>query len=63
VREALAAGQLVSILEKFCAPFPGHYLYYPQRRHASRALWALIEHLRRWRETGLRAKQKRLPPT
>lgn len=58
VRDALAAGQLVSILEKFCAPFPGHYLYYPQRRHASRALRALIEHLRRWRESGRRAKQK-----
>lgn len=46
VRGAVAEGQLVSVLEEFCAPFPGYYLYYPQRRHASGALQALIEHLR-----------------
>jgi DNA-binding transcriptional LysR family regulator len=30
--------------------FPGYYLYYAQRRHASRALRALIEHLKKWRK-------------
>ena len=49
VRDAIERGQLVSILEQFCAPFPGYYLYYPQRRQASRALRALIAHLRQWR--------------
>lgn len=49
VREALDRGQLVSILEKFCTPFPGYYLYYPQRRQASRVLRALIDHIRRLR--------------
>ena len=49
VREAIARGQLVSVLEEYCVPFPGYYLYYPQRRQASRALRALIEHLRHWR--------------
>jgi DNA-binding transcriptional LysR family regulator len=49
VRAALADGQLVSVLKEFCAPFPGYYLYYPQRRSASRALRALVEHVRRWR--------------
>ena len=57
VRDALAGGQLVRVLEKFCEPFPGYYLYYPQRRHASRALRALIDHIRRWRAGG-RAKKR-----
>ena len=52
VREELHSGTLVRVLEKFCEPFPGYYLYYPQRRHASRALRALIDHLRRWRGSG-----------
>jgi DNA-binding transcriptional LysR family regulator len=52
VRDALERGELVSVLEKFCEPFPGSYLYYPQRRHASRALQALIDHLRQWRQAG-----------
>jgi len=47
VRDAIHRGQLVSVLEAFCAPFPGYYLYYPQRRHASRPLRALVEYLRR----------------
>jgi DNA-binding transcriptional LysR family regulator len=51
VRDALAARTLTRVLEQFCAPFPGYYLYYPQRRQASRALRALIEHVRTWRRT------------
>jgi len=50
VRDAIQRGELVCVLEQFCEPFPGYYLYYPQRRHASRALRALIDHLRRWRK-------------
>jgi DNA-binding transcriptional LysR family regulator len=56
VREAIERGQLVSILEEFCAPFPGYYLYYPQRRQASRALRALIDHVQRWRRAGRRKR-------
>jgi len=51
VRDALARGDLVPVLEKFCAPFPGYYLYYPQYRHASRVLRALIDHIRVWRRS------------
>jgi DNA-binding transcriptional LysR family regulator len=51
VRDALTRGELVPVLEKFCAPFPGYYLYYPQRRHASRVLRALIEHIKEWRRS------------
>ena len=50
VRDAIDRGQLVSVLEAFCAPFPGYYLYYPQRRQASRALRALVDYLRRARQ-------------
>src|ERR671912_810370 len=35
VRELIARGELVPVLEQFSTPFPGFYLYYPQRRHAS----------------------------
>ena len=59
VREALADGQLVSVLKEFCAPFPGYYLYYPQRRHASRALRALIDHVRAWRKEARGRKRSR----
>ncbi len=46
VREEVAKGELVPVLEEFSTPFPGFYLYYPQRRQASALLRALIEHLR-----------------
>jgi DNA-binding transcriptional LysR family regulator len=45
-REEIASGALVAVLEEFSTPFPGFYLYYPQRRHASPALRALVDHLR-----------------
>ena len=47
VREDIARGDLVPVLEEFSTPFPGFYLYFPRRRHASPALRALIEYLRR----------------
>ena len=59
VREAIERGELVSVLAPFCAPFPGYYLYYPQRRQASRALRAFIEHLRQWRHARPNRKLRR----
>jgi DNA-binding transcriptional LysR family regulator len=59
IRDELANGTLVRVLDEFCDPFPGYYLYYPQRQHASRALRALIEHLRQWR--GSVRGEKRRP--
>jgi DNA-binding transcriptional LysR family regulator len=44
--DAIAAGELMPALERFSTPFPGFHLYYPQRRHASPALRALVDHLR-----------------
>lgn len=46
VRADVATGDLVPVLEAFSTPFPGFYLYYPERRHASPALRALVEFLR-----------------
>lgn len=58
VRDEIARGELVPVLEEFCEPFPGYYLYYPHRRHASPALRALIEHLRSARRVGGRRKKR-----
>jgi DNA-binding transcriptional LysR family regulator len=42
----LASGALVRVLEDWCAPFAGYFLYYPSRRQQPAALSALIETLR-----------------
>jgi len=59
-RDALARGEVVEVLREFSTPFPGFYLYYPQRRHASPALRAFIDFLRASR-SGKRAKAPRQP--
>jgi DNA-binding transcriptional LysR family regulator len=46
VREDVARGDLVPVLEAFSTPFAGFYLYYPERRHASPPLRALVDYLR-----------------
>lgn len=46
VTNFLANGKLVRVLEDWCPPFDGFYLYYPSRRHQSPALQALVEALR-----------------
>lgn len=40
------------MLEEYCPPLPGYYLYYPQRRQASPALRALIDYLLHIRRAG-----------
>lgn len=49
VHEDLAAGRLVSVLEDWCPPFPGPYLYYPSRRHPPPALAAFVAFVGQWR--------------
>jgi DNA-binding transcriptional LysR family regulator len=46
VAELLARGELVRVLEDWCPPFDGFFLYYPSRRHQPAALQALVEALR-----------------
>ena len=42
----LASGALIRVLEDWCPPYPGFFLYYPSRRQQPAALTALIETLR-----------------
>lgn len=42
----LASGELMRVLEPWCQPFPGFFLYYPSRRQHPPALTALINLLR-----------------
>lgn len=39
-------GRLVRILEQWCKPFPGYYLYYPSRKQHSPAFSLVVEALR-----------------
>ncbi|MBE1237580.1 LysR family transcriptional regulator [Phaeovibrio sulfidiphilus] len=42
----LEDGRLVRVLEDWCAPFPGYYLYYPSRRQPSPAFSLVVNALR-----------------
>ncbi|PAQ08028.1 LysR family transcriptional regulator [Mesorhizobium temperatum] len=43
VREALAAGKLIRVLEDWCPPFDGFFIYYPSRRQMRPALRAFVD--------------------
>lgn len=43
IADHLAAGRLLRVLDDWCPPFPGFFLYYPSRRHLAPALRALID--------------------
>ncbi len=44
--EHLATGDLVRVLDDWCPPFPGFFLYYPSRKQQPAALAALIDTFR-----------------
>jgi DNA-binding transcriptional LysR family regulator len=46
VRPLLAKRRLLRVLEDWCPPFPGYFIYYPSRRHQPPGLLALIDALR-----------------
>lgn len=46
VLEHIAEGRLIRVLDDWCQPYQGYYLYYPSRRQSSRALAIIIEALR-----------------
>jgi DNA-binding transcriptional LysR family regulator len=50
VSEPIASGALVSVLEDWCAPFPGPFLYYPSRRQPPPALAAFVTFVGEWRK-------------
>lgn len=49
-RPFVARGELVPVLDAYCPPFAGFYLYYPNRRNLAPKLRALIDHLRQSRD-------------
>lgn len=63
VAEHLRAGRLVRVLEDWCQPFPGFFLYYPSRRQMPVALRALVDFLRArpQSEDGAARKSKSTP--
>lgn len=42
----IAEGRLIRILEPWCLPFPGYYLYYPSRKQPSPAFSLVVDALR-----------------
>ncbi len=50
VRGAVESGALVSVLEDWCPPFPGPFLYYPSRRQPPPALAAFVAFVGEWRK-------------
>ncbi len=46
VAEHVAAGRLVRVLEDWCPPYAGFYLYYPGRRQLPSALRAFVDFVR-----------------
>ncbi|WP_226662522.1 hypothetical protein [Alteriqipengyuania lutimaris] len=45
----LQSGELRAVLEPYCPPLPGFFLFYPNRRHLPITPCALVDHLRDWR--------------
>lgn len=42
----LQEGKLIRVLEEWCRPFPGYYLYYPSRKQPSPAFSLVVDALR-----------------
>ena len=56
VREDIKSGALVSVLEDWCEPFPGPFLYYPSRRQPPPALAAFVAFVAGWRTKERRSR-------
>jgi DNA-binding transcriptional LysR family regulator len=56
VREAVRSGALVSVLQDWCAPFSGPFLYYVSRRQPPPALGAFVAFAGEWRKRERRRK-------
>lgn len=49
-RHWLDRGELVTVLDSYLPPFPGFFLYYPNRHNLTPKLRALVDHVRQFRE-------------
>jgi DNA-binding transcriptional LysR family regulator len=56
VRDDVESGALVSVLDDWCAPFPGPFLYYPSRRQPPPALAAFVAFVAEWRKQERRGR-------
>jgi len=52
-RPYIVRGELITALEDYLPPFPGFFLYFPNRRNMAPKLRALIDHVRSYRSTQL----------
>jgi DNA-binding transcriptional LysR family regulator len=50
VRDEVKSGALVRVLDDWCEPFPGPFLYYPSRRQLPSALAAFVAFVAEWRK-------------
>jgi DNA-binding transcriptional LysR family regulator len=50
VREAVKSGVLIGVLEDWCPPFSGPFLYYPSARQPPPALGAFVAFVNEWRK-------------
>jgi DNA-binding transcriptional LysR family regulator len=50
IRDAIKSGALISVLDDWCPPFPGPFLYYPSRRQQPPALGAFVSFVAEWRK-------------
>lgn len=57
VKDAIARGELETVLDDWCPPFPGPFLYYPSRRQPPPALAAFVAFVGNWRKQE-RAREK-----
>jgi DNA-binding transcriptional LysR family regulator len=62
VRDAIASGRLVSLLEDWCPSFPGPFLYYPSRRQSPPALSAFVSFVRTWRRQQVPTPKRKQKP-
>jgi DNA-binding transcriptional LysR family regulator len=61
---AVASGKLVTVLDDWCQPFPGPFLYYPSRRQLPPALSAFVSFVKEWRSrqtSTAKPKRKAVP--
>ncbi|MEV4607127.1 LysR family transcriptional regulator [Neorhizobium sp. LMR1-1-1.1] len=52
-RSYIDRGELITVLDDYLPPFPGFFLYFPNRRNMAPKLRALIEHVRAYRAAQL----------
>ncbi|MFC6486524.1 LysR substrate-binding domain-containing protein [Nitratireductor sp. GCM10026969] len=55
VRDWIACGELVSLLEDWSAPYPGFHAYYYRDRHMSPATRAVLSFLRNASRSSIRS--------